>query len=191
MLWTKLAELPLVVEACEYERPHAILAHESERITTHVRLSGAGTDRLGEDVGAPRRRPLAARSPASAAAHGRVDAGRLLQPDRHARVVARAAGVALNWAWPAETAAIPGNCWTRPKGWASAHAMPAPRRVLRSSTRHVGDPSGASEPLHALPRSSPPVRPRHARHALGATPRPRPRNRLRRASQRSSPARRR
>jgi hypothetical protein len=50
MLWSKIAELPLVVEACEYERLHAILAHESERITTHVRLIGAGTDGLGEDV---------------------------------------------------------------------------------------------------------------------------------------------
>ena len=44
MLWTKLAELPLVGEACEYERPHAILAHESERITTHVRLASDGPD---------------------------------------------------------------------------------------------------------------------------------------------------
>jgi hypothetical protein len=50
MLWSKIAELPLVVEACEYERLYAILAYESERITTHVRLSGAGTDGLGEDV---------------------------------------------------------------------------------------------------------------------------------------------
>jgi hypothetical protein len=50
MLWSKIAKLPLVVEACEYERLHAILAHESERITTHVRLSGAGADGLGEDV---------------------------------------------------------------------------------------------------------------------------------------------
>ncbi len=50
MLWSKIAELPLVVEACEYERLHAILAQESERITTHVRLIGAGTDGLGEDV---------------------------------------------------------------------------------------------------------------------------------------------
>jgi pimeloyl-ACP methyl ester carboxylesterase len=50
MLWSKLAELPLVVEACEYERLHAVLAHESERITTHVRLIGAGADGLGEDV---------------------------------------------------------------------------------------------------------------------------------------------
>jgi hypothetical protein len=49
-LWPRLAELPLVVEACEYERLHAILAYESERITTHVRLVGAGADGLGEDV---------------------------------------------------------------------------------------------------------------------------------------------
>jgi hypothetical protein len=31
----------------------------------------------------------------------------------------------LTWAWPAEAAAIPGKCWTRPKAWASAHAVPA------------------------------------------------------------------
>src|ERR1700759_3290099 len=48
--WPRLAELPLVIEACEYERLHAVLAHEFERITTHVRLVGAGVDGLGEDV---------------------------------------------------------------------------------------------------------------------------------------------
>jgi L-alanine-DL-glutamate epimerase-like enolase superfamily enzyme len=49
-LWQRLAGLPLVVEACEYERLHAVLAYEFERITTHVRLVGAGIDGLGEDV---------------------------------------------------------------------------------------------------------------------------------------------
>src|SRR3954470_5497799 len=49
-LWPRLAELPLVIEACEYERLHAVLAYESERTTTHVRLAGAGADGLGEDV---------------------------------------------------------------------------------------------------------------------------------------------
>ena len=49
-LWLRLAGLPLVIEAYEYERLHAVLAHESERITTHVRLVGAGADGLGEDV---------------------------------------------------------------------------------------------------------------------------------------------
>jgi hypothetical protein len=49
-LWPRVAGLPLVIEACEYERLHALLAHEFERITTHVRLIGAGTDGLGEDV---------------------------------------------------------------------------------------------------------------------------------------------
>jgi hypothetical protein len=44
MLWPKLAELPLVVEACEYDRLYAILTQESERITTHVRLIGAGAE---------------------------------------------------------------------------------------------------------------------------------------------------
>src|SRR4051794_22113134 len=48
--WPRLAGLPLVIEACEYERLHALLAYEFERITTHVRLVGAGVDGLGEDV---------------------------------------------------------------------------------------------------------------------------------------------
>src|SRR5918998_6477581 len=48
--WPRLAGLPLVIEACEYERLHAVLAYEFERITTHVRLVGAGADGLGEDV---------------------------------------------------------------------------------------------------------------------------------------------
>ncbi len=49
-LWPRLAGLPLVIEACAYERLHAVLAYEFERVTTHVRLAGAGVDGLGEDV---------------------------------------------------------------------------------------------------------------------------------------------
>jgi hypothetical protein len=49
-LWPRLADLPLVVESCEYDRLHAVLANEFERVTTHVRLVGTGTDGLGEDV---------------------------------------------------------------------------------------------------------------------------------------------
>ncbi len=49
-LWPRLAGLRLAVEGCEYERLHAVLANEFERITTHVRLVGAGVDGLGEDV---------------------------------------------------------------------------------------------------------------------------------------------
>jgi L-alanine-DL-glutamate epimerase-like enolase superfamily enzyme len=49
-LWPRLAGLPLVIGSCEYERLHAVLAHEFERVTTHVRLIGGGTDGLGEDV---------------------------------------------------------------------------------------------------------------------------------------------
>src|SRR4051812_41574757 len=45
--WLRLAGLPLVIEACEYDRLHAVLAYEFERITTHVRLVGAGADGLG------------------------------------------------------------------------------------------------------------------------------------------------
>jgi L-alanine-DL-glutamate epimerase-like enolase superfamily enzyme len=53
-LWPRLAELSLVIEACEYERLHAVLAYEFERITTHVRLVGAGVDGLGEDISVSR-----------------------------------------------------------------------------------------------------------------------------------------
>jgi hypothetical protein len=49
-LWSRLAGLPLVVEGCEYDRLHTVLAYEFDRVTTHVRLVGAGTDGLGEDV---------------------------------------------------------------------------------------------------------------------------------------------
>ncbi len=49
-LWPRLAGLPLVIEACEYDRLHAVHADEFERVTTHVRLAGAGVDGLGEDV---------------------------------------------------------------------------------------------------------------------------------------------
>lgn len=49
-LWPRLARLPLVIEACEYDRLNAVLTEETERITTHVRLLGAGADGLGEDV---------------------------------------------------------------------------------------------------------------------------------------------
>jgi hypothetical protein len=51
-LWPRLAELPLVIEACEYERLHAAFTDEFDRITTHVRLVGAGTEGLGEDASA-------------------------------------------------------------------------------------------------------------------------------------------
>src|SRR5213082_80081 len=49
-LWPRLAGLPFVIEACEYVRLHAVLAYEFERITTPVRLVGAGVDGLGEDI---------------------------------------------------------------------------------------------------------------------------------------------
>jgi L-alanine-DL-glutamate epimerase-like enolase superfamily enzyme len=49
-LWPLLAELPLVVEACEYDRLHAVAAYGFDRVTTHVRLAGAGADGLGEDA---------------------------------------------------------------------------------------------------------------------------------------------
>jgi hypothetical protein len=49
-LWSRLAGLALIVEGCQYDRLHAVLAHEFQRVTTHVRLVGAGAYGLGEDV---------------------------------------------------------------------------------------------------------------------------------------------
>jgi hypothetical protein len=49
-LWPRLADLPLVVESCEYDGLHAVLADEFNRVTTHVRLIGAGAEGLGEDI---------------------------------------------------------------------------------------------------------------------------------------------
>src|ERR671917_554401 len=48
--WPRLADLSLVVESCEYDRLHALLANDFNRVTTHVRVIGAGADGLGEDV---------------------------------------------------------------------------------------------------------------------------------------------
>ncbi len=39
-----------MIEACEYDRLHAVLAYDFDRTTTQVRLVGAGADGLGEDV---------------------------------------------------------------------------------------------------------------------------------------------
>jgi L-alanine-DL-glutamate epimerase-like enolase superfamily enzyme len=49
-LWPRVAGLPLVIEDCEYERLSSVLTNDFERITTHVRLAGAGVLGLGEDV---------------------------------------------------------------------------------------------------------------------------------------------
>ncbi len=51
-MWPAIAGLPLVIEACKYERMHAVLTNDFDRVTTHVRLIGAGTDGLGEDISA-------------------------------------------------------------------------------------------------------------------------------------------
>jgi len=48
--WPLVADLPLAVEGSAFERLHTVQAHGFQRVTTHVRLSGGGTDGLGEDV---------------------------------------------------------------------------------------------------------------------------------------------
>jgi hypothetical protein len=49
-LWPRLAELPLVVEGCELDRLEADRSFGHDRVTTQIRLFGAGTDGLGEDI---------------------------------------------------------------------------------------------------------------------------------------------
>jgi hypothetical protein len=49
-LWPRLAELPVVVSSYEVERRSAMAAYGHERVTTLIRLAGAGEEGLGEDV---------------------------------------------------------------------------------------------------------------------------------------------
>jgi hypothetical protein len=49
-LWPQLAQLTLVVEACELERLEVHPSFSVNRTTTQIRLLGAGTDGLGEDI---------------------------------------------------------------------------------------------------------------------------------------------
>jgi hypothetical protein len=48
--WTHLSRLPVLIESYAFERLSAQLAHGFERVTTRVRLKGAGADGVGEDV---------------------------------------------------------------------------------------------------------------------------------------------
>ena len=48
--WARLATLPVLIESYAFERLSAQLAHGFERVTTRVRLRGAGVDGVGEDV---------------------------------------------------------------------------------------------------------------------------------------------
>jgi hypothetical protein len=49
MTWSRLSALPLAIESYEFERLSASLAN-FERVTTRLRLRGAGAEGLGEDV---------------------------------------------------------------------------------------------------------------------------------------------
>jgi len=49
-LYARVRDLPLVVEACHLERLELPVAPEFTRVTTVVRLEGAGHDGVGEDV---------------------------------------------------------------------------------------------------------------------------------------------
>jgi hypothetical protein len=48
--WQRLSALPVVVEGCAFERRAARFAYGFARVTTLVRLTGAGAEGLGEDV---------------------------------------------------------------------------------------------------------------------------------------------
>ena len=92
-LWSRLAGLALIVEGCEYDRLHAVLAHEFHRVTTHVRLVGAGAYGLGEDVSVHVEDGTSLHETQPTLPLEGVDACRLLRPPRDARSVAQAAGV--------------------------------------------------------------------------------------------------
>jgi hypothetical protein len=49
-LWPRPAELPPVVESCEYDRLHAVLAHEFQRVTTHCGWSAPAPTGSGRTV---------------------------------------------------------------------------------------------------------------------------------------------
>jgi hypothetical protein len=50
VIWSRLSALPVLVEAYEVERLSARLAYGFERVTTRVRLLGAGAEGIGEDI---------------------------------------------------------------------------------------------------------------------------------------------
>jgi hypothetical protein len=49
-VWDRLSALPVVVESYELDRLSARLAYGFERVTTRIRLQGAGEEGLGEDI---------------------------------------------------------------------------------------------------------------------------------------------
>ena len=48
--WPRLATLPVLVESYVFERLSAQLVHGFQRVTTRIRLRGAGVEGIGEDV---------------------------------------------------------------------------------------------------------------------------------------------
>jgi L-alanine-DL-glutamate epimerase-like enolase superfamily enzyme len=48
--WSRLSDLPVVVDSYELERLSARMAYGFERVTTRIRILGEGTEGLGEDV---------------------------------------------------------------------------------------------------------------------------------------------
>jgi hypothetical protein len=48
--WDRIGSLPVLVESVAFERLSASMAYSFERVTTRIRLSGAGAEGIGEDV---------------------------------------------------------------------------------------------------------------------------------------------
>ena len=129
--------LPLVIEACEYEHLHAVLAYEFERITTRAarrrRRRRARRGRLGVSRG----RHRAARDPAAAAARrasGRWPASATTSP----RSVAGAAGVGRGASLPQLGVRVGG---ARPRA--------APGRPFAARRARAGAAAGALRPARS------------------------------------------
>ena len=161
VVWPRLAELPLVVEACEYDRLHAVLAYEFDRVTTQVRLVGAGADGLGEDVSVHNEDGTSlheSRPPLPLA--GEWTLGSFCDARRHARAVAGAAGVGRGAALPhlgvrvggARPRAAPGRplAARRPRTGAAAGALRQLARPGRGAFDRAASTGGSPVPRRAL-----------------------------------------
>jgi L-alanine-DL-glutamate epimerase-like enolase superfamily enzyme len=140
--WDRLRKLPLKVERCELEPLRVALSAEFERVTTVIRLSGAGFDGVGEDVvydAVDHERLLAAGPPELAGEHtlesfsAALGQARLFpqQPEREVSLRYRT--------WGFESAAL--DLALRQAGVALHEALelePAPLRFVASV--RLGDP---------------------------------------------------
>ena len=152
-LWPRLGELSLVVEACEFERLEADPPSAVKPTTTQIRLLGAGTDGLAEDI-APS--PTSAtpfprcRWPAGGRWSASVSTSRRLSSRRRRRVAGRAAvpqpGVRRRrWispcARPAARCTTSSNCSLGPCASSPPSASASRRRRGPRPARAVSQPA--------------------------------------------------